>query len=216
MRPHTVALIGIYAFAQTAWASDDTCNSVATRIAAEGIAVGACQCSSRGLDSPDHGQSESMKLAAVCNYVRNLGGYEGHFFFEGNLVVSGTFSRERTETLGDTTAFRVDWLKTQRFPGIDLDLRFSSNEASLLAFKPPPLSNKASCWRAASTVRIHSLHSAFGPGTDHDRNYVQRFTLVRVGKFRKCAGETPGTNPSIERTSQRALRVPWPAARVER
>lgn len=141
-----------------------------------------------------------MKLTAVCNYERSLKGYEGRFFFEGTLEVSGMLSRQRTETFGDTTTFAAYWQKSQRFPGIDLNLRFSKNEASMRAFKPPPLTSKASCWRAESTVRIYSLYSAFGQGTDHDGNSVQRFTLVRVGKFRKCAEETPRPKPSIERT----------------
>ncbi len=132
-----------------------------------------------------------MRLVAACNHLVNAGGHQGNYFFDGDILVNGVFIRYETETFGDTIRFKAKSVASNEFPGLDPELRFSDEQAILAAFASPRISANAKCWRANAAIRLHALYSLYGPGTDSDGNYVERFTVEKVGPFKKCNVSRP-------------------------
>jgi len=108
----------------------------------------------------------------VCGFRRDERGEPyGGFFFRGQNVITASVVHQENPS------------------GIDLyfgSWKFIEEEDAIKAFKAPTLSNSAQCWMAEATVELTQLLIMEGPGSDQDGEWLLKYRVIEVGKYKAC------------------------------
>lgn len=122
-----------------------------------------------------HGVNSNDVLVKVCGNAQE--NYYYKFYFKSTRTVTDHVTFEETVTFGNTLYFD--------------GAKFSDEQKAIKLFNPPHLNAKANCWRAKAIVKLTSyLIEDSGFGFDSDGTYIDTYTVVNVGKYEKCKGET--------------------------
>jgi hypothetical protein len=115
------------------------------------------------------------------------------YFFRGEATISGIVRYEETVTFGPWAEFNADLASRHFLPEqifvFDLD-RTKSRVATKEAFGFPELQGKGrNCWQARATIHIKDI-SSINDDTDNSGNSVERYKVIKIGKYTPCKAET--------------------------
>lgn len=180
-------MIGALIVSAAVMAANPSCAKYPEVVAASEPGQSACNCGANlsgkfKLGFEDVVSSRHLSLVAVCGYsTSDSDRGEGGYFFRGDAIVTGTFFRTSSVSLGDYIEFGMDAKSRGQLPSPAAEyysLRVGEDRRLKRALK--------GCGSVAATIRLTRFEHADLGGGDNDGSFLTGFDVIRWGKAQHC------------------------------
>lgn len=127
----------------------------------------------------------NLRMAPACPRARRMGKGEVYWVFLGKVTLTG----EIRATLGEwgTTYLHPNAKTRGQLPsGVDFVQLDDRNEDR--ALRIPAVGAEEACFETTGTVEFAEL-SVLSDGTDESGNWVRKYKVLSIGKWRECRAQ---------------------------